>query len=179
MTTPWARLLGARINDGQSRTSHLALLARVPIFQNLNRRELISVDRILHRRDYLPDEIIFRQGEPGMGMYVVQEGKVAIISEPENQQLFEMQDGDFFGEVALLDEGPRSASAVARTNCTVLGFFQPDLFELIDRNPRLGLKIVLRIARHIGSRLRQADDWVTALTVELDSVKRAKTSEDR
>jgi CRP/FNR family cyclic AMP-dependent transcriptional regulator len=178
MATPWTRLLGTRTYDGHSKTRRTDVLSRVPIFESLSRRELVSIERILHRREYIQDEVIFRQGEPGMGMYVVLEGKIAIISEPESQQLFEMQDGDFFGEVALLDEGPRSATAIARTNCIVLGFFQPDLFELIDRNPRLGVKIVLRIARHIGRRLRQADDWVTALTLELDSLKGARTSEE-
>lgn len=174
MRTPWDRLLGARDGDGQRKSPSIDLLTHVPIFANLNRRELIAIDRILHQREYLPDEIIFRQGEPGMGMYVVQRGHVAIISEPQNQQLYEMQDGDFFGEVALLDEGPRSATAVARTGSTLLGFFQPDLFDLINRNPRLGVKVVLSVARHVGLRLRQADDWVTALTAELEAVRHKK-----
>ena len=171
MTTPWNRLLGARADNGQRKLPFTGILLRVPIFENLSKHELTSIDRILHRREYLPDEIIFRQGEPGMGMYVVQQGKVAIVSEPQNQQLYEMQEGDFFGEVALLDEGPRSATAVARTNCTLLGFFQPDLFDLINRNPRLGVKVVLSVARHVGVRLRQADDWVTALTSELEAAR--------
>ncbi|HTX98806.1 MAG TPA: cyclic nucleotide-binding domain-containing protein [Bacteroidota bacterium] len=175
MTTPWDRLLGARVENGQRKPPFTAVLSRVPIFENLSKHELASIDRILHRREYLPDEIVFRQGEPGMGMYVVQTGKVAIVSEPQNQQLYEMQEGDFFGEVALLDEGPRSATAVARSSCTLLGFFQPDLFDLISRNPRLGVKVVLSVARHVGVRLRQADDWVTALTVELEALRKKHT----
>jgi CRP/FNR family cyclic AMP-dependent transcriptional regulator len=158
--------------------STIQLLSRVPIFEELSRRELAAIERILHEREYVQDEIIFRAGEPGMGMYIVQKGKVAIISEPHDQQLYEMENGDFFGEVALLDEGPRSATAIARTSCTVFGFFQPDLFELIHRDPRLGLKIVLRLAKHVGSRLRQADDWVLALTTELESIKRSRAEEN-
>jgi hypothetical protein len=53
----------------------------------------------------------------------------------------------------------------------VLGFFQPELFNLIDRDPHLGVKVIIRIARHIGSRLRQTDDWVRRLTIELDSLR--------
>ncbi len=177
MRTPWDRLLGARNENGQHKSPIADVLTRVPIFANLSKRELLSIDRILHRREYLPDEIIFRQGEPGMGMYVVQHGRVAIITEPQNQQLYEMQEGDFFGEVALLDEGPRSATAVARTSCTLLGFFQPDLFDLINRNPRLGVKVVLSVAKHVGVRLRQADDWVTALTAELEAVRKKKVTD--
>ncbi len=177
MRTPWDRLLGARNENGQHKSPIADVLTRVPIFANLSKRELLSIDRILHRREYLPDEIIFRQGEPGMGMYVVQHGRVAIITEPQNQQLYEMQEGDFFGEVALLDEGPRSATAIARTSCTLLGFFQPDLFDLINRNPRLGVKVVLSVAKHVGVRLRQADDWVTALTAELEAVRKKKVTD--
>jgi len=177
MRTPWDRLLGARHENGQHKSPTADVLTRVPIFANLSKRELLSIDRILHRREYLPDEIVFRQGEPGMGMYVVQHGRVAIITEPQNQQLYEMQEGDFFGEVALLDEGPRSATAIARTSCTLLGFFQPDLFDLIDRNPRLGVKVVLSVAKHVGVRLRQADDWVTALTTELEAVRKKKVTD--
>lgn len=177
MRTPWDRLLGARNANGQHKSPIADVLTRVPIFANLSKRELLSIDRILHRREYLPDEIIFRQGEPGMGMYVVQHGRVAIITEPQNQQLYEMQEGDFFGEVALLDEGPRSATAIARTSCTLLGFFQPDLFDLINRNPRLGVKVVLSVAKHVGVRLRQADDWVTALSSELEAVRTKKVTD--
>ncbi|OPX34594.1 hypothetical protein B1H10_03275, partial [candidate division KSB1 bacterium 4484_188] len=62
-----------------------------------------------------------------------------------------------FGELALLDDSPRSASAVAKTDCKMLGFFQPDLFGVIERNPRLGIKIVLRLAKIIGERLKAAN----------------------
>jgi len=177
MTTPWVRLFGVKKEKDSDELPILELLSHIPIFEGLNRRELIAIERILHRREYLQGETIFRQGEPGMGMYIVQEGRVAIVSEREEQQLFEMDKGHFFGEVALLDEGSRSATAIARTNCSVFGFFKPDLFELIDRDPRLGLKVVLRLARHIGIRLRQADEWVLALTTELEKLKRAESTE--
>ena len=89
-----------------------------------------------------------------------------------------MRDGDFLGEVALLDAGPRSATAIARTNSTLLGFFQPDLFDLIDRNPRLGVKVVLSVARHIGLRLRQANEKVLALVVEMEAAKKKLDSDN-
>jgi len=123
--------------------------------------------------------VIFRQGERGMGMYIVQQGRVAIASEPENHELFELKDGDFFGEVALLDESPRSATAMAKTDCSVFGFFQPDLFGLIDRDSRLGVKIVLRVARFVGQRLRQANDRAQTLSLELDALKQAVAGSER
>ncbi len=178
MITPWARLFGFRSNHRPDSTRVADLLSRVPIFEELNRRELASIERILHRREYLQDECIFRQGEPGLGMYIVEKGSVAIVSEPDNQQLFEMDDGDFFGEVSLFDQGVRSATAIAKTPCAVFGFFQPDLLELVDQNPRLGLKIVLRLARHVGQRLRRANGRVLSLTFELEEIRRGKFHDD-
>ena len=179
MTTPWARLFGDKANRKSDDISTIDLLSRVPLFEVLNRRELAAVERILHRRQYQRGEVIFRQGERGMGMYIVQQGTVAITAEPENHELFELQDGDFFGEVALLDESPRSATAVAKTDCSVFGFFQPDLFGLIARDSRLGVKIVLRVSRFVSQRLRQANERALSLSAELDALKRAVAREER
>lgn len=179
MTTPWTRLLGYKANNKSDDISTIDLLSRVPLFEDLNRRELIAVEHILHRRRYIGGEVIFRQGERGMGMYIVQQGTVAITTEPENHELFVLKDGDFFGEVALLDESPRSATALAKTDCSVFGFFQPDLFGLIARDSRLGVKIVLRVSRFVGQRLRQANERALALSMELDALKQVIAVEER
>ncbi|MGB5872168.1 MAG: cyclic nucleotide-binding domain-containing protein [Bacteroidota bacterium] len=149
------------------------ILKGIPIFDGLTKRELTAVERILHERHYQTDEIIFRQEEPGMGMYIIESGSVGIVSEPGGVQFSELNVGDFFGELALLDEAPRSATAVAKTPCRVFGFFQPDLFSLIERDPRLGVKIVLRLAQIIGSRLRRANDQALSLVEELKQLKQS------
>ena len=147
------------------------ILMNIPIFENLSKREIASVERILHRREYMPDEIIFHQEEPGMGMYIIYSGRVTIVSEPEGLLLSELSDGDFFGEVALFDESPRSATAIAKTSCQVLGFFQPDLFGLIERDPRLGVKVILRLVRIIVARLRNTNEQALTLNRELQEIK--------
>jgi CRP-like cAMP-binding protein len=78
----------------------------------------------------------------------------------------ELGDGEFFGELPLLDGGSRSATAVAKTSCRIFGFFQPDLFSLIERNPRLGVKIVLSLAAIIGMRLRAVNERVQTLLAQ-------------
>ena len=178
MTTPWEHLLGYKTVRESGDLPTLELLRRVPIFEELSRRELAAIERILHRREYVRNELIFRQGERGLGMYIVHNGVVLITSEPDNLSLFEMKDGDSFGEVALIDQGPRSATAVAKTDCIVSGFFQPDLFDLIARDSRLGMKIVLRIAGIVSQRLRLANDRVLALTAELAAIKRDHSDEE-
>ena len=134
----------------------------------------MAIESILHEREYQTDEVIFRQDEPGMGMYIIASGTVTIISEPSSMQWSELGEGEFFGEIALLDEHPRSASAIAKTPCRIFGFFQPDLFSLIDRDPRLGVKIVIRLARMIGARLRRANEQALSIVEELQKAKKAQ-----
>ena len=138
-------------------------LRSIPIFSELGRRELAAVERILHKREYSAGEVIFRQDEPGLGMYIIETGRVSILTDDELTNVTELGDGEFFGELPLLDGGSRSATAVAKTPCRIFGFFQPDLFALIERNPRLGVKIVLSLAAIIGMRLRAVNERVQTL----------------
>ncbi|HIL08541.1 MAG TPA: cyclic nucleotide-binding domain-containing protein [Candidatus Latescibacteria bacterium] len=136
------------------------ILKKVPIFQDLGRREFNKIESILHRRNWNADEVIINEGAPGVGMYIIVAGEVRITQVGEDgvqQQLAILTGGDFFGEQALLDESPRTASAYASETCKIIGFFRPDLLELIESNPRLGLKIVMRLSKMISVRLRRTN----------------------
>ncbi len=148
-----------------------ALLKKVPIFEKMSRRELGAVERIMYRREYRSGDVIFRQGEPGVGMYVVQHGTVSIVFEPGGEVLAELRDGDFFGEIALLNETPRSATAQAKTDCALWGLFQPELLDLLGRDPRLGVKLLLPLAQIAGQRLIRTDEHLQALREELEHYK--------
>ncbi len=135
----------------------LSMLKAVPILDGLSKDELKEFERIVHRRHYEPNENIFWEGEPGVGMYIVQEGTVKIyktLPDGNDKELAILKNGDFFGELALLDESPRSASAIALEKCHILGLFRPELFDILDRKPRLGLKVTTKLAQMIGNRLR-------------------------
>ena len=154
----WGNLFGTPSLNSPEDEEIVHVLKGIPLFEGLSRRELAAVTRILYRRTYEAEEIIFHQGDPGLGMYIIVRGMVGIVSQPAGHTLAELHDGDFFGELALLDELPRSATATARRPSTILGFFQPDFFALVERHPRLGVKILLRLARMVGRRLRVAGD---------------------
>ena len=70
----------------------------------------------------------------------------------------ELGEGEFFGEMALLEDYPRSAQATAVVKTEVLGIFRPDLFDLIERNPRLGSKILMKLSQRLAHRLRRMTD---------------------
>ena len=161
--------------------SIFSVLKRLPIFQDLNYKELKAIERILHRRTYRADEIIFKEYEPGVGMYIIESGKVNITLGKENKLLVLLSSGDFFGEMALILEGQRTASARATEPTKVLGFFQPDLFNLLETSPKTGNKILTRLAQMIAERLRlstienrQLKTKLNQLQFQLDTLKKDK-----
>lgn len=134
----------------------LDILGRTPLFADLAQKDLKAIERILHRRSYHAGEYIFRAGELGVGMYIIEKGTIAILAEKTDRVLSVLKDGEFFGEMALLHEEPRNAHAIARTDASVFGFFQPDLLALLDRKPRLGVSVVMKLATVISRRLQEA-----------------------
>ncbi len=152
----------------------MAILRRVPVFKNMKKSSLKEFEKLLHRRTYKADETIFWEGEPGVGMYIVEEGTVAIYkgtSENEREELAKLSRGEFFGELALLDESPRSATAVALEESKILGLFRPDLLELIDRKPRLGNKLLFNLSLLIGERLKHTNEELQTLWDKLEGSK--------
>lgn len=143
------------------------LLRDIPLFDELSRGELASVKSILHRREYDPGEVLFHQGNPGVGMFIIQAGRIDIVYEPTDDTLATLEDGDFFGELALLNETPRSATAVARTEAVLYGLFRPDLLGLVERDPTLGVQLLLRMSQVISERLIQTNEQVRELREQL------------
>ena len=131
------------------------VLSRIPVFKDLTGKELKAIERILHRRVYKADEVVFHENDPGVGMYIIESGKIYIKLGKDDKVLAVLSNGDFFGEMALLLESPRTATAVAHEPTKLLGFFQPDLFSLLETKPKTGNKILLHLSQMIAERLRQ------------------------
>lgn len=138
-------------------TPHLEKLHTLSLFVSLSPSELAIVDGLLHERHYIKDEVIFDQGEDGKALYIVVDGEVLICrqGEQESERIVKLGTGTFFGELALLDDSPRSAQARAATNCDLIVFFRDDFLSLLDTHSRIGSKIERQFARHLGARLRE------------------------
>ena len=108
----------------------------------------------------MPEETIFYERQPGAGMYIIKKGLIKLTKtvNEERVKIGELRDGEFFGEMSLLDEYPRSAEATAVEKTEALGIFRPDLFSLIEHNPKLGYKILLRLSKRLASRLRETTE---------------------
>lgn len=149
----------------------LTVLSQIPVFKDLSKNELKAIERILHRRTYKKDEVLFNEGDPGVGMYIIEQGRINITIGHENKLVATLSNGEFFGEMALLSETPRTATATASVPTKILGFFQSDLFGLTNTNPSLGNKILFRIAQMIADRLRFANIENQQLKEKISAMK--------
>jgi CRP-like cAMP-binding protein len=142
---------------GKRQESLAEILQKIPLFQDLTPKELKILERLVHIRNYTADEPVFVETEPGAGMYVIRHGRVDIVLNHRSDApltLAELETGDFFGEMALLGDTSRSATAVAREPSELIGFFHPDLIEVINVHPPMGAKISLGLAKTLAERLR-------------------------
>jgi CRP-like cAMP-binding protein len=138
----------------------LPVLRTIPIFEGLGFNDLKKIELIVHKRTFMPNEIIFYERQPGAGMYIIKKGLIKLTKtvNEERVKISELKDGEFFGEMSLLDDYPRSAEATAVEKTEALGIFRPDLFDLIESNPKLGYKILLRLSKRLASRLRETTE---------------------
>jgi voltage-gated potassium channel len=123
------------------------LVAKVPFFHNLGATLIAEVARLLHARDYPANAVIIRRGEIGDCMYFIVDGEVEIQL---GSQPLRLDDGGFFGELALLTGAPRNATIVALRPCTLLSLDIVDFFELLSRHPELARVIHDEASQRLG-----------------------------
>ena len=166
-----------RLSPRQKQDETLELLKKIPVFEGISDRNLKIIYSLCHLRNYKEGELVFQSGEPGVGMYIILEGKVEIYLKDQERHLeyAVLYEGDFFGEIALLDDLPRTASARATTYSALLGFYRPDLLNLLNRNPSLAGEVLMNIAKLIGRRLVNTNQELEKLQIEAEQ-KRNKRS---
>lgn len=147
--------------DDPNKRDILNILSQVPLFAGMNRGELKKVAKIIHERHYAAGEALFRMGEPGAAMFIVWSGQVDIVMPKEEGPdlvLASLTTGSFLGELALLDDSPRSASAFASKETKAMAFFRADLNKLIETEAHIGSKILRELALIIGQRLKLTNE---------------------
>ena len=154
MTHPiWTNIFRG-LNNKESQTE--IALKLVPVFENLKKRQLKEIRKIVHKREFLKDEYVFKYNTPGLGMYVIINGEIVIEGE-NGTEFARLGKGDFFGETALISEDKRSANAKAFTDTRIIAFFRSDLLEIIRRNPSFGTKILFNLSNIMATRLKKSN----------------------
>lgn len=136
------------------------IFSRSTLFGEVPKRYWKMISDMLHIRTYGEGEVIFESGTPGLGMYVILDGEVKILASADEaaNELVRLHTGDFFGEMSLIDELTRSATAVTCKSTTLAGFFRPQLQHLLHQRPRIGVFIMERLAKIVFHRLRMANE---------------------
>lgn len=152
---------------GKGNQTIIETLRENVLFRTLTGRELRYLSNMVYERSFQPNEPIFREDDRGIGMYVISKGRVAIKTQtPQGEvHVTTLSEGSFFGELALVDPSNiRTASAVAIERTLVIGFFKPDLMEILERRPAMGVKILFQLSTVLGRRLLETTEKITLLT---------------
>jgi CRP-like cAMP-binding protein len=144
----------------------IEFLKTVPFFDQLSNRQIKGVSDVMFQRSYDADELVFEEGQPGAALFLILDGKVAIeiFRESSTTRLAVLQKGAFFGEMALLDETPRSATARALEPTRTLALYRNDLNELVQRDAKTACQIYRSLAGMIADRLRLTNELVQMKT---------------
>ena len=148
----------------------LTALRRMPLFQHLEYVELMAVLNICRLVNYSAGGEIFREGDPGTEMYVVLGGLVRILK--GDVELAQVGKGGHFGEMSIMDKGPRSAAATAQAATTLIVVGRRPLFRLMRENKDIAVKLLWCFVQVLNQRLRITnDDLKQALApLELDAM---------
>ena len=130
-------------------------LAGVPLFAGFSKRHLQRLASQTDEVRFDPGERIVEQGNPGETLFVMLEGQAKV--ERDGKVRTRLVPGDFFGEVSVLDGGPRTASVVAETPVATLRLFRRTVLELVESEPQLALSLLVGIAH----RIREIDRSLT------------------
>ncbi len=140
------------------------ILRKVPLFSQLAPSDLERVSEISRERAYPRNSVILFEDDPGDALYVVAQGqvKVVLIGEDGREVILSvMGEGEFFGEMALVDDEPRSAHVIAMEDSTLLVLRREDFQGILKQTPGIALALL----RELSRRLRRVDEKVGSLVL--------------
>jgi CRP-like cAMP-binding protein len=136
------------------------LLARVDLFRSLNKKHLSQVARLAERQQFAAGQIIVKQGDTGLGLYVIASGRVEAVQERAGAEalvLNTLGPGDFFGEMALLDDYPRSASVIAMEPTECLTLSKWHFLAELESHPEMALPLLPVLSRRVRAAMQRAE----------------------
>ncbi|MEH1890496.1 MAG: cyclic nucleotide-binding domain-containing protein [Nostoc sp.] len=125
----------------------LLFVRRVPIFKELRDDFIVRLTSVMNELSFPANYTIFRQGEEGRSLYIVVSGRVKVHI--GNKQLAEVEQGKYFGEMAVFDTQPRSATATTLEPCEFLELTQEQLYDAIEETPEIAVNIIRELSRLI------------------------------
>jgi CRP/FNR family transcriptional regulator, cyclic AMP receptor protein len=127
-------------------------LGQVPLFAGLPPRHLKRIGDLTEEVRFMEGATVVRQGDAGDTFFVILQGE-AKVAGPSGRVVNRLRPGEFFGEISLLDGGPRTASVVAETPLTMLALSRSALLRVVQREPAVGV----RLLGHVAMMLRRLE----------------------
>jgi CRP-like cAMP-binding protein len=140
----------------------IEVLRTVPLFSQVPGADLRAMADLVRERRQPKGSLILTQGDEGETLFLIQSGqvKVAVVAEDGREVILSvLAAGSFFGEMALIDDEPRSAHVIAMEDSVLLALRREDFRARLDRSPELGIALL----RELSRRLRRADDTIASL----------------
>ncbi len=137
---------------------------QVPLFSHLEGHEAVRLAEATRERNYPKNSVILFEDDPGDALFIVVKGqvKVVLIGEDGREVILSvLGQGDFFGEMSLLDDEPRSAHVIAMEDSELLVLRRDDFQRCLEETPRIALGLLRALSR----RLRRADDKIGGLVL--------------
>ncbi len=128
-------------------------LKHVRLFEDLDKKSLEAIANSAVEQSYQPGEDVVKQGDTGVGAFIIRSGRVEVVQERggTSERIGELKAGDVFGEMALLDEFPRSATVRAIEPTTCLGIQRWHFRGILESHPQLALALLPVLTRRLRS----------------------------
>jgi CRP/FNR family cyclic AMP-dependent transcriptional regulator len=130
-----------------SKKDILAMLGRVPLFEGFSKRELEAVYNSAKVTEFSPGKPVVEEGATGVGFHLILEGEAAVTVGGRKRAV--LRSGDYFGEMSLIDGGPRSATVRADTRVRTFGLTSWAFLPLIDDHPSMARKMLVEVSRRL------------------------------
>jgi CRP-like cAMP-binding protein len=143
----------------------IEILKNLSLFSELNYSAVKELTYLFSDRVFQGGETIFEENDTGNSLLVIISGEVRITQRANvsgEETLTVLKQGDFFGEMALLEDLPRSATAIAHSDTFMLEISRERFLHFLEKDPQSGVKILVRLARSLSARLREADSKIKA-----------------
>jgi CRP/FNR family cyclic AMP-dependent transcriptional regulator len=130
----------------------LESLSRVPLFQGIRGRDLGRLAKVMRESSFAEGQTVAEEGQSGVGFFVIEEGNATVSR--QGNIIRTLEPGDYFGEIALIDEGPRSATVVATTDLRCRGMAAWEFRSFVREHPDVAWTLLATLV----SRLREAEE---------------------
>lgn len=141
-------------------------LQSISLFKELSKEEITDILHIGRVKELKKDTVIFKEGDKSDSLYVIYEGKVRIskmIPKIGEEALAILDEGNYFGEMSLVEDSFRSAWAIAHSDAILLEIPLDDFRKLMEKNPELALKILKSFVKELSKKLREANEKISAI----------------